>query len=411
MKSEALVVDESISLEEAMERIRRCPPVQEVETVEVSAALRRILAEDVCAGVAVPAHDSAAMDGYAFLFADLAEDRRMRVHGRVAAGHALRGPLLRGTAARIFTGAAMPQGADTVAPQESCLVEDDSVQIPADLKRGANRRFAGDDVAAGSTVLTHGTRLRPQDIGMATGVGRTTLQVRRRIRAGVIATGDELRPPGLPLPVGCIYDTNRHTLLAALRGLDADVTDYGIVPDDKESIKAAMTTAARTNDLIISTGGVSAGEEDHVRTALLEVGSLDFWKLPLKPGRPVAVGKVAGVPFVGLPGNPVSAMVTFWLVGRPFALQLMGATTAEPTRFTVTAAFHHKHLVGRREMLRARLCVGVDGQVIAETYRSTGSGMLSSLTWSDGLVEIPVDAGDVTEGDLVTYIPYHSLDL
>ena len=411
MTAEGLAVNDSLSIDDAIARIKRHPPVRGTEHIGVSHALRRILAEDVVADAPVPAHDSSAMDGYAFRFADLAAGRRLRVEGRVAAGHPLDGSLTPRTAARIFTGGAMPEGADTVAMQEFCHIDGDAVVLPADITPGANRRAAGEDVASGATVLTAGTRLRPQDIGIATAVGRTRLMVRRQIKVGVIATGDELRPPGKPLPTGCIHDTNRHTVTAALRSLGAEVTDYGIAPDRKDAIRDALLAAAAGNDLIISTGGVSAGEEDHVRTAVQEVGSLDFWKLPLKPGRPVTVGAVTGIPFIGLPGNPVSAMVTFWLVGRPFTLQLMGATSPEPTRFPVVALFDHGHRRGRRELLRARLRTGVGGRLGVETYSSTSSGMLSSLTWSDGLVEIPEDAGDVNIGDIVSYIPYHGLDM
>lgn len=397
-------------IEDALARIRTHPPVADLEQIPVPGALRRILAEDVVASFPVPAHDSSAMDGYAFRFTDLTSDRTLRIEGRVAAGHPLDRPLVPGTAARIFTGGAMPDAADTVAMQEHCLVADGSVTVPAGLRLGDNRRHAGEDVAEGAIVLRRGTRLRPQDMGLATSVGRETLTVRRRVNVGVIATGDELRSPGQPLPLGCVFDTNRYTVSAALEALGVRVTMYPSVVDTKAAIKAALLRAAADNDLVISTGGVSSGDEDHVKSVVEDIGSLDFWRLPLKPGRPIAVGDVRGTPFVGLPGNPVSAMVTFWLIGRPFVLQVMGASTGDPVRFPVVAAFRHDHRSGRREFLRARLQRDAAGRLSAQTHHSTSSGVLSSLTWSDGLVEIPESFGNVRPGDVVSFIPYHGLD-
>jgi molybdopterin molybdotransferase len=313
------------------------------------------------------------------------------------------------TAVRIFTGGAIPEGADTVAMQEDCFSEDGTIVLPTVLKPGANRRFAGDDVVRGATVLTRGTRMRPQDIGIAAAVGRSTLLVRRRIRVAMLATGDELRPPGEPLPPGCIYDTNRHTLVAALRALGAEVTDYGLIPDKVSLIRDALTASALDNDLVITSGGVSVGEEDHVRPAVQEIGSLDFWKLAIKPGRPVAIGEVADVPFIGLPGNPVSAMVIFWLIGRPLILRLMGATDLSLPRFQVVSGFHHRHTPGRREFLRVRVIADSFGTMRAEAYPSVSSGMLSSLTWSDGLVEVHETVDEVNVGDVLPYLPYSVL--
>lgn len=400
----------SLGIDDALARLRRHVPVQDVEQVPVLEALRRVLAEDVIAPLPVPAHDTSAMDGYALRFDDLDGNRVLPVRGRVAAGHPMDGPLEPETAARIFTGGAMPAGADTVAMQEHCTFLDGHVTVPPGLQAGENRRHAGDDITPGSTALARGVRLRPQDIGLATSVGRVTVSVRRRLRVGVIATGDELRAPGEPLPPGCIYDSNRPTVAAALTALGAHVTTYPSVVDTRAAITSALVGAAAENDLVISTGGVSSGEEDHVKAVVEDVGSLDFWKLPLKPGRPIAVGEVAGVPFVGLPGNPVSAMVTFWLIARPLVLHLMGMSDTDPVRFSVIAAFRHRRRPGRRELLRARLRTADDGTLRAETHPSTSSAMLSSLTWSDGLVEIPEATGEVCVGDVVRFIPYQGLD-
>lgn len=403
------VVNQSLSIEEALRRLTDRRPVDGVETCGLPAALHRVLAEKVVAQAPVPGHDSSAMDGYALRFDDLPADRRMPISGRVAAGHPLGRSLDAGTAVRIFTGGAMPEGADTVAMQEFCSIDKDTVTLPDGLSKGDNRRFAGEDVASGATVLEPGMRLRAQDLGVAAAVGRPELTVYRRPRIALITTGDELRAVGTTLPVGCIYDSNRYTVGAAARGLGALVDDFGIVSDSQSQIVDTLRKAAAANDLIITTGGVSAGEEDHVRPAILELGSLDFWKLPIKPGRPVAVGDINGVPFLGLPGNPVSAMVTFWLLGRPLLLSLAGVDDIEPPRISVVAAFEHRHPPGRREFLRARLGPVVDGQLSAEAYRSSSSGMISSLTWSDGLLEVPEASGDVQRGDVLSYLPYIGL--
>jgi molybdopterin molybdotransferase len=349
------------------------------------------------------------MDGYAFRHADYSDVIPMPIQGRVAAGHPLGTPLLPGHVVRIFTGGMMPEGADTVAMQEDCLDHGGSIVLPGEMDRGENARPAGEDIACGITVLQTGIRLRPQDLGVAASVNRPTLSVHRRVRVGLVATGDELRPPGEPLPPGCIRDSNRHTVSAALRSLGAVVSDYGITPDDRGRIREVITRAAGENDLVVSTGGVSVGEEDHVRTAVEQAGRLDFWRLRLKPGGAVAVGEAAGTPFVGLPGNPVASLIAFWVVGRPFALHLMGARELGFDRFPVVADFDHARRPGRREFLRGRITPGADGSLSACVYHSTGSGMLSSLTWSDGLVEIPEDSGAVRRGDMVRFVPYSVL--
>jgi molybdopterin molybdotransferase len=406
METETSLARPLMSIEDAVARIERHLPIRDVQQVKLSEAIHRVLAQDVSAPFAVPSYDNSALDGYAFRFSDLPADGRMSVSGRIAAGHPLRGILQHGTAVRIFTGGAIPDGADTVAMQEDCLEKDGVVVLPRDIKLGANKRFAGEDVEQNTTILVRGVRLRPQDIGIAAALGQATLMVYRRLKVGVLATGDELRAPGEVLPTGCIYDTNRHTIAAALRDLGAEVTDYGLIPDQMSIIRDALTIAAGDNDLVISSGGVSVGEEDHVRPAVQEIGSLDFWKLALKPGKPAAMGEVAGVPFVGLPGNPVSAMVTFWLIARPLVLRLMGTTDITVRRFPVISTFRHRHNRGRREFLRVRVNADANGLMQAETHPSTSSGVLSSLVWSDGLLEIHEEVGDVNVGDILSYLPY-----
>ena len=375
------------------------------ETLPLPQALFRILAEDVVAPLNVPPHDNSAVDGWAFRHADLPADGRLPVVGRVAAGHPFQGELPQGGAVRIFTGAPMPAGADTVAMQEDCREDEGGVVLPTRLKCGDNARNAGEDVTLGSVVLHAGTRLRPQELGIAAAVGRAELSIYRPLRAAVFSTGDEIREPGAPLAPGCIYDTNRFTAGALLRSLGAEVTDLGILPDRLETIQAALKDAAARHDLILTSGGVSVGDEDHVKPAVLALGSLDFWRLAIKPGRPVAIGEVAGTPFIGLPGNPVAVMITFMLIARPMVLRLMGATQTGLQRFAVEAGFAFKHKPGRREYLRAKL-VHSDGRLVAAKFPSEGSGVLSSMVWSDGLVDIPEDRGDIAPGEMVDFVTY-----
>jgi molybdopterin molybdotransferase len=400
------MTDAVMTIEQALARLEaQTLPVTGRETVALSAGLYRILAEDVVSPLNVPPHDNSAMDGWAFRAADLPADGMLPVVGRVAAGHPFAGDLPQGGAVRIFTGAPLPAGADTVAMQEDCRPEGTRVALPTTLAVGANCRRAGEDVAAGTTVLRAGKRLRPQDLGIGAAIGRTTLEVFRPLKVAVFSTGDEIRAPGEALPPGCIYDTNRTTAMGLLRGLGAEVTDLGILPDDFHTIRAALAEAAAGHHLILTSGGVSVGEEDHVKAAVLECGALDFWRLAIKPGRPVALGRVGVTPFVGLPGNPVAVMVTFMLIARPMALRLMGATDTAIARFPVTADFSFKHKPGRREYLRARL-VQRDGQLWAEKYPSESSGVLSSMVWSEGLVDVPDSVGDIAPGDGIDFLPY-----
>lgn len=398
-----------MTIGEALARLNgRLAPAVAAESVGLPQALSRILAEDVVSPVSVPPHDNSAMDGWAFRRADLSGDHRLPVVGRVAAGHPFTGELPRGAAVRIFTGAPMPAGADTVAMQEDCREDGDGVILPAHLQAGDNTRQAGEDVAEGAVVLHAGTRLRPQDLGIAAAIGRTGLRVYRPLRAAVFSTGDEIREPGTVLPPGCIYDTNRFTAGALLRGLGVEVTDLGILPDRLDVIQAALAEAASGHDLILTSGGVSVGDEDHVKPGVMALGSLDFWRLAIKPGRPVALGEVRGIPFVGLPGNPVAVMVTFMLIARPMVLRLMGASEAGLTRFPVEAGFAFRHKPGRREFLRARLAHS-DGRLVAAKFPSDGSGVLTSMVWSEGLVDIPEDRGDIAPGDTVEFISYAEL--
>jgi molybdopterin molybdotransferase len=381
------------------------------ETVPLHRARGRVLAAPVVSARPVPPHDNSAVDGYAVSAGDLDADgeTRLPVSARIAAGHPPEGPLAAGTVARIFTGAVLPAGADTVVPQEACRTDGGAVVLPAGVRRGANRRQAGEDVRAGDTVIVPGTRLRAQEVGLAAAVGLDRIEVRRRLRAAVFSTGDEIREPGAEAPPGCIYDSNRHVVSALLDGLGVEVTDLGILPDRFDAVRDGLAAAAAGHDLIVTSGGVSTGEEDHVKAAVGLLGGLHFWRIAVRPGRPLSVGLVGDVPFVGLPGNPVAAMATLLMVVRPMVLKLAGAVPETPLPARVRAGFDFRKRVGRREWLRARLGPGGDGVPVAQRFPSEGSGILTSMVWADGLVDLPEELAAVAVGDLVDFVPFRDL--
>ena len=313
----------------------RVAPVVETETVPLQASSGRILARDIIATMDLPPHANSAVDGYAVAHADLMPDRAtvLPVTGRAAAGHPLDRPARRGEAIRIFTGAPMPDGADTVMMQEDCAVEDGRVRLKPGIRKGANRRHAGEDVAEGETALSAGQRLRAPDLGLAAALGHRELCVFRPLRVALLSTGDEVRDPGAPLPPGAIYDANRFMLAALLTGLGCVVSDFGIRPDREAALADTLAAASIEHDLIVTSGGVSTGEEDHVKSAVERLGTLHFWRLAIKPGRPVALGQVGGVPLIGLPGNPVAVIVTFAVLARPLIAKLAGAAACAPRLF------------------------------------------------------------------------------
>ena len=383
-------------------------PVTQPERVTTLHARGRILAADVVSSWDVPPHDNSAVDGYAVYYDDLDTENvtRLRVTGRAAAGHPLRGIVKRGEAVRVFTGAKMPEGPDTVMMQEDCQRENDTVAILPGIKCGANCRKKGEDVKEGAIILRAGSRLRPQDIGLAASVGLTSLEVYKPLRVALFSTGDELREPGQPLKQGCIYDTNRYTVNTLLEGLGARVTDLGILEDRRERIQHALAAAAATHDLLITSGGVSVGEEDHVKAAVEALGQLHVWQLAVKPGRPIALGQIVQVPFVGLPGNPVAAMVTFLRLVRPMVLGLMGCVDVTPVFYRVRAGFKHRKKTNRREWVRVRLEKDASGELFAVNFPRQGAGILSSMVESDGLVELPEDLTLLERGAMVDFLPF-----
>ncbi len=402
-----------------MERMiaERVQPVSETETVPLAAARGRVLAAGVAAPIDLPPFDNSAVDGYAVRHRDLAaqSETRLNIGGRLTAGSASAAPIGAGQAIRIFTGAPMPEGADTVFMQEDVRAEGDAVIVPAGLKAGANRRLAGEDVRKDSVVLPAGRRLAAQDVALAAAVGLTALDVRRRIRVALFSTGDEIVEPGTPRPAAALYDANRTLLHGMLDRLGADVTDLGILKDDAVALQQAIADAARDHDLVLTSGGVSTGEADHVRSAVEKAGRLVFWRVAIKPGRPVAMGVIrganagGGAAFVGLPGNPVAAFVTFARVVRPLFLRLAGALPEPLTALPVRLAFAYSKKSGRREYVRVALRAGTEGGIEAVKHPQEGAGVITSLTETDGLAELSEDTTTVEPGSTVGFLSYATL--
>ncbi len=379
------------------------------ETVPLHQALGRILAEDVVSPVDIPPAPNSAVDGYAVFHADLdpEQETRLPVIGRVTAGQMDLPEARRGAAIRIFTGARLPAGPDTVMMQEDCEEHGGNVIIRPGIRKGSNARKAGEDVARGDVVLQKGQKLRPQDVGQAAAVGRREVLVSQRLRVALFSTGDELREPGSDLDPGAIYDSNRYTIHALLTGLGCAVEDLGILPDRLEVVREALAEAEGRHELLVTSGGVSVGEEDHVKAAVEALGKLHLWRLAVKPGRPIALGQVGLVPFVGLPGNPVAVVVTFLTVVRPMILRLMGGRDSPPHTFKVRAGFDHKKKKDRREWVRAHLVAGANGEgLTAEKFPREGAGILSSLVAADGLIELPEDLTRLEAGAMVDFLPF-----
>jgi len=379
------------------------------EMVALRDALDRVLAEEITAPRDVPPHDNSAVDGYAVRYADLLVngETRLPVTARIAAGHPLGRPAEEGEAVQIFTGAPVPDGMDTVYMQEDVALDGDEVILPTGIKQGANRRKQGEDVIAGDVIIKTGQVLRAQEIGLAASVGRGKVKVYSRLRCAIFSTGDEVVDPAFDeAGDGGIYDANRYAISALLKGLGCEITDLGILPDRVAEIRSALHDAYPGHDLIITSGGVSLGEEDHITHVVQSLGSIDFWRLAIKPGRPMAFGKIVDTAFVGLPGNPVAAMVTFMRIARPLILTLSGRTATDPHIYRIPAAFEMNKKAGRREWLRANLQTDENGEACVHKHPSQGSGILTSMVASDGLVELPEDLERVNKGDLVDFLPF-----
>ena len=388
-----------LPVEDALARIlASARPADATLTLPLGQALGRVLALDIDSPIDVPGADNSAMDGYALRAADAAAGP-LPVSQRIAAGHSPQ-PLIPGTAARIFTGASVPEGADCVVMQEMCELRGESLLIRGEAVPGQHIRRRGQDIASGSRVLDAGRRLRPQDLGLLASIGLAEVAVYRPLRVAILSTGDELVEPGSGdiLP-GQLFNSNRYTLAGLLAGLGMVVIDGGVVADDPTATGEALRAASLAADCVISSGGVSVGEEDHVKAQVEQLGELQLWKLAIKPGKPLAFGRIGDTPFLGLPGNPSSVFVTFCLLARPYLLKLQGCSELEPLALRARAAFELDRPGGRREYLRATLANN-GGELTVRTFPNQSSGVLSSVSESNALAVIPAGS-TVAAGDMI----------
>ena len=398
-------------VDEALARLRDAlGPVSEAETLPLGAAAGRLLATAPRARRSNPPATNSAVDGYAFAYASVEGQRQARLalaEGRAAAGAPYARPLPPGHAVRILTGAEIPEGADTVVLQEDAEIGGGNVAFAVPKKAGANARRAGEDTRAGAELLAPGARLGPGELARLAIAGVDRVEVYRPLRVGVLSTGDELIEPGTDPASPGIFDANRPMLSALAAAQRFNVTDLGIAPDRPEAVAAALDRGADSLDAIVTSGGASSGDEDHVSRLLAERGRVSTWRIAMKPGRPLALGFWNGVPVFGLPGNPVAAFVCFLVFARPALLLMAGGGWRPPTGFELPAAFSKKKKPGRREYLRAR----IDGQGRAEVFHSEGSGLVGGLTWADGLVELPDGGFEIAPGDPVRYLPFASFGI
>lgn len=382
---------------------------QEAETIPVSQALGRILAKSIVSDVNVPPHDNSQMDGYALHSYDLQHNSVLEVSQRITAG-SVPGSLKAGTAARIFTGAPIPEGANMVIMQEETQANDKGqVKITAESTQpGQNIRRLGQDIGQGDEILVQGHKLRPQDLGLITSIGIAAVEVYKPLKIATFTTGDELLEPGQNAEPGKIYNANRYVLAGLVPALGFELIDLGHVEDTLEATVEAMKQAAQIGDVVITTGGVSVGEEDHIKPAIEQLGTLDMWKVKMKPGKPLAFGDIEGTPFIGLPGNPVSAFATFNLFARPYLLKKQGAAVLKAKPLWLEALFEWPKAGFRREFARAKL-VNKNQKTYVEIFPNQNSGVLTSAVWAEGFVVIPEDSV-VKRGDKVAFYPFNPIN-
>jgi len=392
-----------ITLTQAQQRLRQVEIELGVELVPLVRALGRIASKDVISSLAIPPDNNSAMDGFAVKASDLSgEKTRLAISQRIPAGIEP-APLVQGTAARIFTGGVMPLGADAVAIQENCDYDSDNVSVLRPVSSGANVRPKGQDIVVGASVVGAGKKLNAIDISLLASIGVAEVEVYQPLKVALFSTGDELVEPGQELKVGQIYNSNRPLLMALCEQMGVLSYDCGIVEDTLEATTLALAEAAKNADVIISSGGVSVGEEDHVKPAVEALGDLTMWKVQMKPGKPVAFGNVAGVPFLGLPGNPVSSFTVFQLLGVPLLDSLGGQRLAEPISYSVISEFS-KPISSREEYIRVKLRSDINGDKYADRFSNLSSGVMSSLSWADGLVRQEIDSA-IEVGQRLTFLP------
>ncbi|OPK09675.1 gephyrin-like molybdotransferase Glp [Pseudomonas sp. VI4.1] len=396
-------VDEAIS-----RLLDQAPPPPLAQKIGLDQALGRVLAADIHSPVNLPAWDNSAMDGYALRAADLPPDGGyLSIGGRIAAGDPACSPLLAQQAVQIFTGAPLPPGADTVVPQERCRIDGERVWFPP-VSAGDHVRKEGEEVRRGDLLLQAGKRLRAQEVGLLAGAGVARVEVYRPLQVCLLSSGNELREPGESLAPGQIYNSNRHCLAALLRGWGVEVHDYGVMADELAASRHALSLASSECDLLLSSGGVSVGEEDHLKQAIEELGSLDFWRLAIQPGKPLAFGELAGKPWIGMPGNPSAALITALVVVRPFLLRAQGVKDVLPVPLAVPAGFDWLQRNKRRQYLRARLTPGADGQLSLALHPQQSSAMLTAACWADGLAVIECEQ-QVLKHDNVMFLSFADL--
>lgn len=402
-------------VEEALQRLsEQVKPITETEVVALSGSLQRVLAEPTVSSINVPPMANSSMDGYAVRAEEIGQGVSLPVSQRIPAG-SVGMPLLENTVARIFTGAPIPEGANAVVMQEQCEPMkgeggQQQIMVTGVPEVGDNIRDAGEDIAEGAQVLPAGHKLRAQDLGLLASVGVEAVKVYKRLKVAVFFTGDELREPGEVLQAGQIYNSNRFTLVAMLQGLGCDVVNLGIIKDDLNSTIEALKRAAEQADLVMTSGGVSVGEEDHVKTALESLGKLDLWRISIKPGKPLAFGQIGEVPFLGLPGNPVSVFATTCILARPFLIAMQGAAFKSADGFQVAVGFDVAQPVRRQEYLRVRMVRDGEGRAILEKYPNQSSGVLTSASWADGFAVLR-EGVVLQKGDEVEFIPFNLFDL
>jgi molybdopterin molybdotransferase len=381
------------------------------ESVPLAQARGRILGQDLISPLDLPPHDNAAVDGFALSGRDLPESgtARLRLAGRAAAGRPFTGVVLKGEAARILTGAPLPAGTDTVVMQEDCAVDGDTLHVLHLPRCSSNRRRQGEDILLGKLALSAGQRLRAPEVALAAALGQTSLNVFQRLSVGLFSTGDEVRDPGILLQAGQIWDANRWMLRNLLEGLGCRVADLGILPDDVGAVERALQAAAHVHDLLITSGGMSVGSEDHLGAVIRRRGTLDIWRLAVKPGKPVGFGDIDTCPILALPGNPVAAMVLFLVLGRGIVLRLSGALLEPPLRLRLPADFVYKKRPGRREYLLGRVDSRGPGVSVVRPLPKQGTAILSATTLAEGLILLPEEAEIVDTDDLVDFLPLSSL--
>ena len=403
-----------IDLGEALGLLKnRIEPIVDHQKISLKDAMGRILAEDIISDRDVPAFDNVAVDGYAFAASSLQSDGWTSLNlcdGRAAAGHPFIGTVAANSCLRVLTGAVVPSGTDTIVMQEDIKLHDGTVAIPPGIRPNANRRRKGEDIRLGQSVLQTGQRLAAQHIGVAAELGLNELPVFRPLRIALFSSGDEIVEPGSNMSLGQVFDANRYILSNFLKTLPVEVRDLGILPDHAEDVRQALRSASRDSDVILASGGASKGDEDHVVRTIETDGSLHFWQIAMKPGRPLAFGRLGKALFIGLPGNPVATAVCFLRIARPVLYRLAGADWREPLSFKVAAGFSMKKRAGRSEMLRARLIRDNSNAMIVERITREGSGILTSLTEADGLVELPDQLTSVEEGQLVDFFSFAELN-